>query len=116
MPAARGSRANTVFPRRARLSRAAFPAALARGRRLASPHFSAVVPREGWGYAVVVPKKVAKSSVTRHRIKRRVLGALRVLAAPPALILYPRLSVARMPLAELRAELSALLSQAGATT
>jgi ribonuclease P protein component len=98
-----------VFPRRARLPKSAFTAPLR--KRSSSPHFSVAVPDRARGYAVVVSKKTARLSVTRHRLKRRVLGILRTLPLPPALIVYPRASVERLPAPELRAELAALLSK-----
>ena len=88
-----------------------FPATLAAGRRLSSPHFSAAVSEETKGYAVVVPKKVARLSVTRHRIKRRTLEALRTLPLPKALILFPKASVLTLDFPSIRAELAELLSK-----
>jgi ribonuclease P protein component len=101
----------SVFPRRKRLSRAAFPSALAKGRRISSPHFVAVIPKETSGYAIIVPKKVSRLSVTRHRIKRRVLEALHTLPLPPALILFPKSPVAHMTHKEVVVELIGLLSK-----
>jgi ribonuclease P protein component len=101
-----------VFPRPKRLNRAALSLALAAGRRVSSPHFSAVVPRGVAGYAVIVPKKVARLSATRHRIKRRVREALRAQRElPPGLILFPKAAVAEMTYAEVSGELTALLSK-----
>lgn len=103
---------SSVFPRRKRLSRAAFPRTLSTGRRVSSPHFVAVIPKETGGYAVIVPKKVARLSVTRHRIKRRVLEALRTLPLlPPALILFPKPPVAHMTHKDVCMELTDLLSK-----
>ncbi len=100
-----------MFPQSKRLSRTAFPSAL-KGRRVSSPHLSAVFSKETAGYAVVVSKKVAKLSVTRHKIKRRVLEALRTLPLPSlALILFPKVSVAQMTYQEVREELEGLLSK-----
>jgi ribonuclease P protein component len=100
-----------VFSRRTRFPRAAFPSALKSGRRLSSAHFSAVLPEEGKGYAVVVSKKVARLSVTRHRIKRRVLMALRTLPLPPALIIFPKASADSVSYQDIQAELAVLLSK-----
>ena len=57
-------------------------------------------------------KKVARLSVTRHRIKRRVLAALRARPSPlpPSLVLYPRPSVLNMSYDALQKELTKLLS------
>lgn len=87
-----------------------FPAAIKTGRRLSSPHFTAIVSHEVKGYAVVVPKKVARLSVTRHRIKRQVLAALRTLSLPPALILFPKASVSSVSYEDIQTEIKNLLS------
>lgn len=71
-----------------------------------------VFSKETGGYAVIVPKKVARLSVTRHRIKRRVLEALRTLSLPlPTLILFPKPSVAHMTHREVCGELTGLFSK-----
>ncbi|MBI2409920.1 ribonuclease P protein component [Candidatus Kaiserbacteria bacterium] len=101
-----------MFPRSQRLSRTAFPKAIKGALRLSSAHFQVIVPRGATGYAVIVPKKTARLSVTRHRLKRRVLGALRALSAlPPSLLIYPKASVLDMTASEIRAELIGLLSK-----
>ena len=99
-----------MFKRRKRLSRAAFPEALRRGRRVASRHFSAVVPEHMEGYAVVVTKKSFRRSTARHRVKRRVLAALQSIALPPAAIVFPRAGAADLSYDELRQELKELLA------
>lgn len=88
-----------------------FAAALKGGERLSSAHFTAILPKEASGYAVVVSKKVARLSVTRHRIKRRALEALRTLALPPSIILFPKSSVQDMTYQQTREELAELLSK-----
>lgn len=101
-----------MFSRRKRLQRSAFSSALA-GRRYSSEHITAVFPEHTCGYAVIVSKKVARLSVTRHRIKRRVLGALRTCGQelPPALILFPRASVLTVDHNHLVSELIHILSK-----
>ncbi|MEK7126437.1 MAG: ribonuclease P protein component [Patescibacteria group bacterium] len=101
-----------MFPRRKRLSRPEFPSATKSGRRISSEHFTAVVPKDAEGYAVVVSKKTARLSVTRHKIKRRVLEALRRLPSPlpSSVVLYPRASVLDMGYDALQQELIRLLS------
>lgn len=88
-----------------------FPAALKSGRRLSSEHLSVVLPKEGTGYAVIVSKKVARLSVMRHRIKRRVLAALRTLPLPTSLIVFPKASVGSVSYKDIQTELMYLLSQ-----
>ena len=101
---------NTVFSRRERLSRASLTAGLKGGKRRSTPYFSAVFPVSGRGYAVIIPKKVARLSVTRHRMKRRVLTALRHLALPPTIIIFPQAKVKDLGYDELIAELKKLFS------
>lgn len=100
-----------MFPRRQRLSRAAFPtAAKAQGGtkgRVHTPHFAFSASGEAEGYAVVVAKGVARLSVTRHRLKRQVSAALRSLRLPPALIVYARTGAPKLSYAEIKAELEA---------
>ena len=100
-----------MFSRRERLSRAAFPTALSTGRRFSSTNFSVVLPKESRGYAVVVSKKVARLSVTRHLIKRRVLEALRTLPLPSSIIVFPKTAVSRMSYQDVKVELATLLSK-----
>lgn len=78
---------------------------------MSSEHLSIVIPAEGRGYAVVVSKKVARLSVTRHRIKRRVLAALRTLELPYALIVFPRASASSVSYQDIQTELATLLSK-----
>lgn len=100
-----------MFPRRKRLPRSAFPKALALGKRASSAHFLIFLPREAKGYAVVVPKKVARLSVARHALKRRVLAALRSLPTlPDGLIVFPKASAGSVSYQEVRQELAELLS------
>ena len=110
-------RPKLVFPKQKRLSRAAFPHFLKDGRRLSSLNFSIIIPKKAeiptkeQGYAVVVSKKVARLSVTRHRIKRQVLTALRTLPLPQTVILFPKASVAKMSYQDILAELTDLFSK-----
>jgi ribonuclease P protein component len=99
-----------MFPRKNRLPRGDFKA-LPSGKRLSSPNFSLVVPREASGYAVVVPKAVLRLSVARHRVKRRVLAVLRKLHLPSALVVFPKKSAASLSSAEMYEELRALLER-----
>lgn len=102
-----------MFPRQKRLSRKRFPIALKSSRRLSSPHFFVLISEEVRGYAVVVSKNIARLSITRHQIKRRVLAALKTLLfpLPPALILFPKSSVLKATYQDIRTELIELLSK-----
>ena len=98
-----------MFPRRKRFPRAKFPVAIRTGRRLSSEHFSIVIPKTDEGYAVVVPKKMARLSVKRHQIKRRVLAALRTIPLPKALIIFPYSSVSSVSYQDIKKELTNLI-------
>jgi ribonuclease P protein component len=63
-----------MLPRAKRLTRADF-AQVAKGKRALSAHFSVTVLSSPIGRAAaVVSKKVAKRSVDRHQLKRRILA------------------------------------------
>ena len=100
-----------MFSRRERLPRAAF-SSLRSARRRGEVHFTALLP-QGEGYAVVISKKTLPKAVDRHRLKRRILGALRTLpsALPRALIIYPKASAASRTTRELEEALTKLLSR-----
>jgi ribonuclease P protein component len=70
----------------------------------------AVISQEARGYAVIIPKKVARLSVTRHKIKRRVLAALRAVPLPPAVVLFPKASVSSVSYGDIQSEIKNLLS------
>ena len=104
-----------MFPRRKRLSRAEFPAAIRGGRRFTTINLIAIVPEKTIGYAVVVSKKTARLSVTRHKIKRLVWEALRgaetSVSLPPALILLPKSTTKEISHRGLKEEMEELLSK-----
>ncbi|MFH1178194.1 MAG: ribonuclease P protein component [bacterium] len=99
-----------MFQRKKRFPRADFPTALRSGRRFTSPHFIVVVPKVSDGYAVVVSKKTARLSVTRHKIKRKILAILRTLQLPKAMIVFPKPSLSSVHYRDMEKELSDLLS------
>ena len=71
----------------------------------------AVVPEVAEGYAVVIPKKVVRLSVTRHRLKRQILEILRTLSLPKALIIFPRAAIGGVSYEDMKTELIALISK-----
>jgi len=97
-----------VFRRQERLPRSVF---LNHGKRFFSQNFSVTIPEKAIGYAVVVSKKTARLSVTRHRIKRKVIVALKDIKLPPALIIFPKSSITKMPMEDIKVELKKLLSK-----
>jgi ribonuclease P protein component len=105
-----------MFPRRNRLSRPEF--ALVSGdrsaKRLTSPHFSIVISRaEGvQGCSIVVAKKVAKSSISRHLLKRRIRESIREWSTGNfGLIVFARTGSQLLSYNDLFGELNQLLSQ-----
>lgn len=102
-----------MIPRKMRLSRAHF-APQGPETRVASAHFSLSAweaPQEG-GLAAVISKKIARLSVSRHLLKRRILSVALPFGSPDrAIVIYARPGAAALPYSELKAELSALLSR-----
>ncbi len=108
-----------MLPRRSRLSRASFPGSRA-GASASTPHFSAVwgPARAGGsagatgGAAAVVSKKVARRSVDRHLLKRRMLEVMRPFATPARyLVVYAKTGSHALPFRTLAEELQSLLSR-----
>lgn len=82
--------------------------------RATSPHFAVSWgPVEGSGGAgVVVTKKVEKSSVKRHVLKRRIREAIRPFASPThALIVYARPGSQTLSFEDISSELSELIGR-----
>ncbi len=80
-------------------------------RRAVTPHFSATISSHAVGLAVVVSKKVAKSSVSRHLLKRRVREAAHPSPiSTVAAIIYARVGATELTYAEITAEIQTLLS------
>jgi ribonuclease P protein component len=98
-----------VFSRKKRFPRALFPSAIKTGRRFSSTNISILIPKEGKGYAVVVPKKIVRLSVKRHAIKRRILAALRAIHLPPAIIVFPKSSASSVSYQDIKTELTNLI-------
>jgi ribonuclease P protein component len=99
--------------RRMHLSRTDFTAVTAdrSAKRLTSAHFSVTISNAGIGTAVVVSKKVAKSSVQRHLLKRRVREAVApFISNMQAFIVYARAGSAALPYSDIVTELSTILS------
>jgi len=102
-----------MFPRSLRLSRAGFD----QSRRLprkATTHFSIShgQVQNASGIGIIVPKKIAKSSVVRHQLKRRVREVVRdILRHSPntdtVLVITARAGASTLPFHELKNELSA---------
>ena len=96
--------------RRIHLSRPDF-AAVSRdksAKRATSPHFSVTISNMGIGSAVVVSKKVTKSSVQRHLVKRRVREMIAQEggnSTSRAVIVYARAGSASLPYSDIVTEL-----------
>ena len=100
-----------MLPRTLRLSRAGFTRA-GRLMRAQSAHFSISygTSAEAAGTAVVVPKKVAKKSVDRHRLKRQMRAVLLPYSsASRVLIAYAKPGAPLLSYQDLHQELSTLI-------
>lgn len=107
-----------MIPRHLRLSRHDFEnlADKRNLKRISSPHFSLSFDRtpQAGGCAVVVSKKVEKSSVGRHLLKRRVRAVLKEFCSEDVtLIVYAGQHSPALSFDELSRELQALITQTG---
>lgn len=96
-----------------RLSRALF-APNSHEKRVVGPHFSVtyrLLDGHG-GCASVISKKVAKRSVDRHLLKRRMSAALRPWCSPTrSIVVYARPGSLALPYQEVCAEIEGLLTR-----
>lgn len=103
-----------MLSRNMRLSRAHF-APHGPEKRLASSHFSLSIRESGsqGGCAAVISKKVAKLSVTRHLLKRRILAVMRPwCSGSRALVIYARPGATSLDFPTLSNEITELLTRA----
>lgn len=102
-----------TLPRKLRVSRTVFSASPKEAKRAQTEHFSlTTTPSEGGGLAAVVSKKVAKRSVDRHLLKRRMLEVMRPFHKENySLIAYARGGSPSLPFKTLKAEFEELLSR-----
>ena len=108
-----------MLPQEHRLSRENFKEVLTRGRSTAGAHFSFKYQKLRIGekprFSVVISKKVVKTAVGRHLIKRRVYSFLSsALKTKLSLsgIFFARTGVDRLSFKDLTVELEGLLSVA----
>jgi ribonuclease P protein component len=101
-----------MLPRRKRLSRQGF-SETARGKSVTSKHLTLVFgTSEAGGCAAVVSKKVAKRSVDRHLLKRRILECMREKCSSSRyLVVYAKTGSPKLSFKDLSAELSELFSR-----
>lgn len=103
-----------MIPRNLRLSRAQLSPGI-HGKRLESAHFSVTyraMPGKG-GCTTVISKKVAKRSVDRHLLKRRMNASLLPWCSPTrSLVVYARAGSLTLTFRELNQEISELLERA----
>ena len=98
-----------MIPRRLRLSREDIGHFKAQ-KRVSSPHFVVSVG-PGTGAVVIISKKVAKLSVVRHLLKRRVLSLVLPYLNKQALLITLRPGAAALSKAAFAAELTELLQK-----
>jgi ribonuclease P protein component len=100
-----------MLPRRLRLSRAAGTHA-GKEMRAVSPHFSVSIRLGQVGSGAVVSKKTEKTSVGRHRLKRRVLSVLRPWCSPThSIVVYARAGSPLLPFSVVEEEVTTLLTK-----
>jgi ribonuclease P protein component len=101
-----------MLPRSRRLTRATFPDTRT-AYRAVSPHFSlSWGPAKAGGAAAIVSKKVAKRSVDRHLLKRRMLAVVASYASPSRfLIAYARAGSPALSFTLVKQELTSLLAR-----
>lgn len=104
-----------MIPRRLRLSRRDFESVTRSSElvRATSPHFAvSYSPSPQGGCGVVAAKKVERSSVKRHLLKRRMREVLRkYCVSDSALIVYARPGSQDLSFEDLEKELSALIER-----
>jgi ribonuclease P protein component len=100
-----------MLPRSKRLSREGFEF-LTHAKRVQSEHFSIsyTEPNKIGGFAVVISKKVAPLSVTRHRLKRQIRAVLGLYDHDRrAVVVFVRKGVPELSFTAIENELSLLL-------
>ncbi len=98
-----------MIVRRRRLARTDFSVLLKSGRRVNTQHFSLLYSPNVSGLAVVVSKKVIKTAVGRHKIKRRVQSILNTITASYGYVIFARKGVSTLSFFEIQEELGTLL-------
>lgn len=100
-----------MLPRPERLTRATF-GTVATGKRAISAHFSVTYAKSDEGRAAaVVSKKIARLSVERHALKRRILAVSRpYVRAGRSFIVYARKGSTILTYPMLKKELEQLLT------
>lgn len=80
---------------------------------MASPHFSVWTgPAQQGGVSAVISKKVARRSVDRHLLKRRILAVIAPLVRKDRfLVLYARGGSTTLTFSELRQEIISLIQR-----
>ena len=99
-----------MVPRHLRLSRKTFPDHRM-GIRLSSPNLTVVWGNStNGGCAVVVSKKVARRSVDRHQVKRRIMAVLAPWCAEGHfLVVHARAGALGLPYKNIHEELNSIL-------
>ncbi len=98
-----------MIVRRNRLARANFSVLLRSGKRLTTQHFYILYSYSIKGYAVVVSKKVSKTSVGRHKLKRRIQSILNNITPSSGYVIFARNGANTLSFLEIKKELDTLL-------
>ncbi len=102
-----------MIARRNRLAREDFPILLKSGKRAVSEHFSITYSKKTKGCAVVVGKKIIKTSVGRHKIKRRVQYVLNMSEINYSYVIFAKKGANLLSFMDLKKEISTLLDNIG---
>lgn len=102
-----------MLPRRHRLPRRAFTS-LRHAKRAETAHFSVLLLPSGaeGGCAAIVSKKVARLSVKRHLLKRRILSVMRPWCLTHlGIVVHARVGSDKLAFSEVKEELTTLLGR-----
>jgi len=98
-----------MIARRNRLARADFPTLLKSGKRAFSEHFSIIYSDVVCGYAVIVSKKIIKTAIGRHLIKRRVFSILCANTTPRGCVVFAQKGAQELSFSKIKKEINLLL-------
>ena len=106
-----------MLPKKLRLSRKDLLGVKSQGKKLSTPHFSAIVyspalPLSRSRFAIVTSTKLSKSAVVRNRLRRRIYDALSTghLALSTDLIIYPKPTMLKLSHDQICTALNSFLS------
>ncbi|MEK7155018.1 MAG: ribonuclease P protein component [Patescibacteria group bacterium] len=98
-----------MLPKSLRLSRKDLLLVKSQGKKLSSPHFSAIIlPHSPGRTAIVTSTKLSKSAVIRNRLRRTIYSCLPQLSYD--LIIFPKGSMLKLSSDQTRSALDSFIS------